>query len=187
MNKNNIFASLSLLFCFAVTAVLFQNSTLSRAQAAILAVTSNCNCNSCSHSHRRIKRRCPKCQNDFCTLKCEKNKVTKKCFNVDQKIVCIPKVTWPWQKCPAKCARTRTVNVLKSDKYECCECKYTWSVYEPPLPKTMKQIQDEQELQMERIRSLQQEAEKPAFESNELYDPSGGDVPQPPQPGSSSK
>ena len=84
-------------------------------------------------------RKCPKCLNDVCTLKVEKGKEKKTCYETEQKIICIPKVRLPWQNCnpdnPAPtCSETRTVTLLKKKKYECDVCKYSWKVVEPAVP-----------------------------------------------------
>lgn len=173
--RTNLFV-LTLVASLAVTQLANFQSSLSAAVPLVM-VFDGCDCDSCS-SGKRIVKRCPKCHNDFCTLKCKNVVVDKKCFDVDQKIVCIPRITWPWQKCCNPCARTRTVNVLGIKKYQCCECKYIWSVYEPPLPKTPKQIRDEQEKLRKEFEA--QNAAQPEFEQNELYDPGGADVPTPP-------
>ena len=83
------------------------------------------------------KKSCPQCDCDFCELKVSKTKDKKKCFEVEQKEVCIPAVRLPWQKnCPPKRSKVRVINVLKSKTYECPGCKYEWKVYEPEVPKS---------------------------------------------------
>lgn len=93
---------------------------------------------------------CPKCEGS-CTLKSEKVDVEKKCFEVESKTICIPRVVFPWQtskkksgcsscdlcdgvgcnSCVHNGATTRTIRVLKTKKYKCPECKYTWSADKP--------------------------------------------------------
>lgn len=90
---------------------------------------------------------CPKC-NTPCVLNVEEGTETKHCWKLEEKTVCIPRVTfswqWPFQKkktcggascdqagcvtcCkPPKIARSRTVCVLVKHEYECPVCKYTW-------------------------------------------------------------
>ena len=91
---------------------------------------------------------CPKCDCDCssCSLEAEVVDVEKKCYEVECKTICIPKVVFPWQKkkhaschscdscngrgctnCVHNGARVRKVKVLKTKKYECPECKYTWT------------------------------------------------------------
>lgn len=90
---------------------------------------------------------CPHC-NHTCSLSIGKDKETKHCFDVECKPICIPRVTFPWQR-SACCdqggkgscgdcgksgcggghngAKTKSVRVLKKYEYECPKCKYTWT------------------------------------------------------------
>ena len=97
------------------------------------------------HGHGRFLK-CPNCHNT-CTLSVEKGKVTRECYDVECKQICIPRVTFPWQKkaccggcggkgcgdckegcCAARtCAKAKTVRVLKKYEYECSHCKYQWT------------------------------------------------------------
>ncbi len=142
-----------------------------------LVVGNNCSCNAC-RDRRRIRRKCPKCQHDYCVLSCKSESVSRNCFDVDQEIVCIPKITWPWQKCCNPCAKTRTVNVLRVKKYECLECKYKWSVNDVHATQSSGQTP---EPLVGDVQPTTENAAQPQFEPNELYDPGGSDVPQPPQ------
>ncbi|MGB7344346.1 MAG: hypothetical protein WBD20_09040 [Pirellulaceae bacterium] len=94
---------------------------------------------------------CPKC-NHVCKLTAEKVDVEKSCFEVESDYICIPKVVFPWQRpakrscntctscdgsgckscsaCPNNGAKIRKIKVLKTKKYECPECEYTWSAEE---------------------------------------------------------
>ena len=83
---------------------------------------------------------CPKCK-----LSIDKEAVKKHFYEVECKTICIPKVTFPWQKprcnkcdggcdtgrcdCPVPCkgAHVRTVKVLHKFEYECERCKYKWT------------------------------------------------------------
>lgn len=95
---------------------------------------------------------CPEC-NHCCKLEAEEGEVEKKCFEVETKVICIPRVVFPWQTgdscfpfckrndcqscqacdgrgcsaCVHNGARTRTVKVLRSKQYKCPKCEYTWS------------------------------------------------------------
>lgn len=80
-------------------------------------------------------RKCPKCETDVCSLERKEIKAKKSCFKVEQKIICIPNVRLPWQKCcPDRASKTRTINVLKKHSYECPSCSYKWSLEEPEVP-----------------------------------------------------
>ncbi|MEM9410809.1 MAG: hypothetical protein AAGA30_06825 [Planctomycetota bacterium] len=134
---------------------------------------------------RRVKkacRKCPKCQHDVCVLKSEQAKVDKKCFDIDQEVVCIPRITFPWQKCPQTCAKTRIVNRLKVKKHQCCECQYTWELQENNCSSGC----DSGQLTLPNSDlsqpSLSQpiDSNQPEFEPRVLYDPQGSDVPEPP-------
>ena len=90
---------------------------------------------------------CPKCDHTChtCSLEAELVDVEKKCFEVETKVICIPRVVFPWQKKQSSCnscdscdgrdctncvhngAKIRKIKVLKTKKYTCPECKYTWT------------------------------------------------------------
>jgi hypothetical protein len=83
---------------------------------------------------------CPKCKLEVST-----ENVKKHFYEVVCKDICIPKVTFPWQKprcdkcdggcdpgccdCPIPCkgAHIRNVKVLKKFEYVCERCKYKWT------------------------------------------------------------
>jgi hypothetical protein len=79
---------------------------------------------------------CPQCQ-----LEVDKSKIKEYCYDVQCKTICIPRITFPWQKgcengCDAPCsccpippngAKIKTVRVLKKFEYECEKCKYKWT------------------------------------------------------------
>ena len=87
---------------------------------------------------------CPVCDHR-CTLDAKPDTKSKTCFEVESKVICIPRVVFPWQKRKAGCAgcdscdgngctacvnngaRLRRICVLKKDKITCPSCKYTWS------------------------------------------------------------
>lgn len=75
---------------------------------------------------------CPQCQHR-CQLKAERVEEERECFEVESKVVCIPRVVFPWQKqCCDPCfnngARTRRVCVLKTETYQCPKCEYSWTL-----------------------------------------------------------
>jgi len=83
---------------------------------------------------------CPKCKLEVSTEEFKKH-----FYEVECKPICIPKVTFPWQKprcdkcdggcdpgccdCPIPCkgAHIRNVKVLKKFEYVCERCKYKWT------------------------------------------------------------
>lgn len=169
----------------------FQNHT-SVADAAMVqgCKCGRSNCRGCAVRKRRC-RKCPKCQNDVCVLKAECVKDERVCFEVEQKLICIPKVSLPWRKCEKpcsggcssncrhKCAKTKTVKVLKTKVYECDVCKYSWKVYEPEAQQATTDSAAEGKQPV-----AQPEYETPAepqYDNSELYDPAGGDVPKAPK------
>lgn len=85
---------------------------------------------------------CPDC--GCCSLEAELVDVEKKCYETECKVICIPRVVFPWQKkkscgacdscdgrgcnaCVHNGAKTRQIQVLKSKKYKCPKCQYTWT------------------------------------------------------------
>ena len=106
----------------------------------VAACNADCGCNACRirRPRRKLCRiprvKCPECECDQCVLKVEQADVKKTCFKVEQKEVCIPAVTLPWQKCcPKTTSKMRVVNVLKKHTYKCKECSYSWNVHEPEV------------------------------------------------------
>jgi len=91
--------------------------------------------------------RCPAC-NHCCELKAEAVEETKDCFNVESKVICIPRVVFPWQhkkllgckrcdgvgcnNCVHNGARARRVCVLTIDSYKCPACDYSWTPIQKP-------------------------------------------------------
>lgn len=89
-------------------------------------------CGSCNSQCGCVQ--CPQCDGEMCKLELDNSKVKKTCFKVEQKAVCIPPVRMPWMKCcPPGTSKTRTINVLKTHKYECPNCSYKWSLQEPKV------------------------------------------------------
>ena len=105
-------------------------------------------------------KRCPACDH-VCNLDAELVDEEKPCFEVESKVICIPRVVFPWQTgkscfpfcnkkgcnscdscdgrgcdscnaCINNGARTRRVCVLKTDKYTCPKCEYTWTAEKKP-------------------------------------------------------
>ncbi|MCD0460252.1 hypothetical protein [Roseiconus lacunae] len=91
---------------------------------------------------------CPVCDH-VCELKAEKVDEEKTCFKVESKVICIPRVVFPWQKskrsacascdacdgqgctsCVHNGARLRRICVVKTEKYKCPSCEYTWTPVE---------------------------------------------------------
>ena len=172
----------------------------------------------CKKQRCRCKQKCPKCQNDFCQLERKVGKETKTCFKTEQKIVCIPTVRLPWQKCQPTCSKTRVVNVLKKHKYECPKCEYKWSEYKPEIQQPQEnpesqtgqpsvidewapndagpQVLEGQQLDQQPFQGQPREAQpfqQPQYDydalpqsnrrtpfKQEVFDPTGGDVPRPP-------
>ncbi len=93
------------------------------------------------HKHQSCDSTCATCRS-----KVETEKVEKTCFETECKQICVPKVTFPWQKhhtahscdsgccdaehCAPKYGRVINVNTLKKRKYECEKCVHKW-VIEP--------------------------------------------------------
>jgi len=87
-------------------------------------------------------QRCPECDH-CCRLDAELVDEDIPCFNVESKVICIPRVVFPWQlkkcrsctscdgvgctNCVHNGAKTRRICVLKADKYTCPKCEYTWT------------------------------------------------------------
>jgi hypothetical protein len=76
-----------------------------------------------------------------CDFSVVKDKETKHCYSTECKPICIPRVTFPWQKgcghakgkaCGDECsfngcARVKVVRVLMKEEYECSRCKCVWT------------------------------------------------------------
>ncbi|TWT52607.1 hypothetical protein Pla22_02310 [Rubripirellula amarantea] len=93
---------------------------------------------------------CPKCDCKCytCNLDAKVVDAEKQCFEVEHDVICIPKVVFPWQRGKKGCnrcdscdgsgcsachhngAKIRKVKKLKTKKYTCPECEYTWTAKE---------------------------------------------------------
>jgi hypothetical protein len=72
---------------------------------------------------------CPDCGHKVCQPKQETIKEKKHCWDVECKDICIPKAKWPWESCcEPKCAKVKTIKVLKKVEYECEKCHTKWEV-----------------------------------------------------------
>ena len=73
---------------------------------------------------------CPECDNPVCQPTPVTVKVSKHCWEVECKQICIPAFKGPWAPCceEPKCGRVRTVKILKKVPYECEKCGYKWEV-----------------------------------------------------------
>jgi len=118
--------------------------------ALMLGITSSTataadSCGSC----RPGRVQCPRCSTP-CQAKVTKGTESKRCWGVECKKICIPRVTFPWQTCKKshcqscstcdsgngcdhcadcpkpRCGRTRYVRVLMKHEYECPVCKYSF-------------------------------------------------------------
>ena len=154
----------------------------------------NC-CQACRPKcQRRICRKCPKCENDVCRLIAECVPEEQTCFSVEQKLVCVPPVSLPWRqcdyqcqdscesKCRKKCAKTKMVKVLKSETYECNVCKYSWRVIEPVItqPEPTPTPILEPSVEPANAGQMNNGQVPPPLFIRPLFDPSGSDVPKPP-------
>lgn len=92
-------------------------------------------CRGCLKRRERPCRKCPSCQAEVCISESSMEKEKRSCWKTEQKIICIPKVRLPWQKCDGPiCGKTKTVTLLKKHSYECEVCKHKWKVLEPQIP-----------------------------------------------------
>jgi len=92
---------------------------LSLCSTAVFALGLGGHCNDC----------CPDCGHKVCQPITETVKEKKHCWDVECKDICIPKAKWPWESCcEPKCARVKTIKVLKKVEYECEKCGTKWEV-----------------------------------------------------------
>ena len=108
--------------------------------AVILAVcvSATAQADSLHHPRHILDICCPHC-GEACHPTVTKETETKKCWDVETKAICIPKVRFPWHKAsagkgiakdgcrPTLWGRVKHVNVLVFHEYECQVCKYTWN------------------------------------------------------------
>ncbi|TWU26474.1 hypothetical protein Pla52o_03270 [Novipirellula galeiformis] len=111
--------------------------TLAIALFSLLATPFAANASAAGLGHKLIDQtgvctRCPACDHS-CQFSVDVVDEKKTCFEVESKVICIPRVVFPWQKgnCDAVVrnngARTRRVCVLKTKEYKCPRCEYSWS------------------------------------------------------------
>lgn len=73
---------------------------------------------------------CPSCGHKVCRVRFEEQTVDKHCYKVECEDICVPQYRLPWQMCcKPKCARVKTVKVLKKHDYECKKCGCVWEVF----------------------------------------------------------
>ena len=119
--------------------------TLALAPVVCLFAAANLHAGQGKHFDQTGMICCPVCDH-VCKLDTKEVEIEKTCFKVEPKVVCIPRVVFPWQKarkaacaactacngkgctaCVQNGARLRRVCVLKTEKYKCPACEYTWS------------------------------------------------------------
>lgn len=86
---------------------------------------------------------CSHCGRAFCYPVPKEVTVSKNCWEVELKQVCIPAVRFPWERwfgggcdgctdgcnsCRPRCGRVRWVRVLKKRKYDCKKCGCDWII-----------------------------------------------------------
>lgn len=77
-------------------------------------------------------RKCPQCHKT-CHVTVEPIKIKKECWDVECEEICIPAITFPWEKCTTpKCGRVISVKKLKIHTYECDGCGYKWKIDQKP-------------------------------------------------------
>ncbi len=97
------------------------------AQAEVLRITRGSDCDACESDGCTA---CPQCKT-HCKLEVTQGTEKKSCYKPECKTICIPKIRLPWQSCcEPRCAKTKTVKVLKKHSYECPKCEYKWTVVE---------------------------------------------------------
>ena len=122
----------------AIAATVLLGTNFSNAQEVALT-TAECECGDANcdanRSVKKIRLRkssrmaCPECDCEVCTLEVKSVTEKKNCFKVEEKVICVPAVRMPWNKCnPPTTSKTKTVKVLKKESYECPACSYKWSV-----------------------------------------------------------
>lgn len=85
----------------------------------------NCSCGQADCNNEC--QSCPQCHNDDCVLRIKKVCDEQSCYKTEQKVVCVPKIHWPWnQDCEPIRSKSRTVKVLKEHFYKCERCAYEW-------------------------------------------------------------
>ncbi len=76
--------------------------------------------------------RCPSCDKT-CRPESITTKEKKTTWDVECEDICIPAITFPWQKCCGpRCGKVITVNRLKKIEYECESCGCKWNIESLP-------------------------------------------------------
>ena len=101
---------------------------LSLTTAVVLAV--------CPAGHSHADNTCCPACNYACEVSTEVVQEKQTCFDVEEKAICIPPITLPWERSKGKggdsavgtrCGKVKIVRVLVKQEYECARCKYTWT------------------------------------------------------------
>ncbi len=73
------------------------------------------------------EERCVSCGKKVCCLEVGTKPITKHCFEVECREICIPPVLFPWMKCcQTRPGKVRTIRVLKKHEYKVERCEYIW-------------------------------------------------------------
>jgi len=84
------------------------------------------------HGRGSCESRCPTCDK-ICRAEVVPTKEKKTTWDVECEDICIPAITFPWQKCcQPRCGKVITVNRLKKIEYECESCGCKWSIESLP-------------------------------------------------------
>lgn len=130
--------------CTALTiaATVILGTNISNAQEVAPSIV-ECGCGDANCGVKRIGLRkssrmaCPECDCEVCTLEVKSVKEKKTCFKVEEKVICVPAVRMPWDKCnPPTTSKAKTVKVLKKESYECPASSYKWTVAKTAEPTT---------------------------------------------------
>lgn len=72
--------------------------------------------------------RCPSCQHTCRAVPVTYN-IKKSAYEISYKQICIPAITFPWQKCcEPRCGKVITVKKLHKVSYECERCGCKWKI-----------------------------------------------------------
>jgi hypothetical protein len=99
----------------------------------------------------------PDCEPKVCRLHTSTEKIKKTCFEVKCEAVCVPPVTFPWEKSPcdagcdcapacaaSRCARVKYVTVPLIREYECGEkCVCEWKLEDACLGSPPEKVPEE--------------------------------------------
>jgi hypothetical protein len=85
--------------------------------------------NDCTAAENSPSPCCHACGRKVCYPEVKVKKVTRQCWEIERKEICIPAIRFPWMDCNQfHHGRVRVVKVFVPKEYEIEKCDYNWKI-----------------------------------------------------------